>query len=361
MIAILGGLGDQARAIIHYILNTTELNILTFDLREHDVCIKYNHRWKHYCMSSLDRCFNTMDLNDEDNGVTVINCLPTEYILEATRYAIAYRYDIVDLGGVASVEREQLELDQRAMDTGSIVITASGLAPGIIFSFVSKFAEEFGELSDIKVYCCGIPKYPELPLGYVRSFNSSGIIKEYTGTAEIISDGSICSVPTLSDRELIYVPSLGVLEADITSGAFPDALKDINVNHVVYKTVRWPGHFDYVKNNILNQPNPVRVIQKVTDPVSIHNPDIIMLRFDIDTGLVKNSFTYFWEYDYENELSAMSRATGYVAAETALMIHDTFGSGGSGIFSMNMFEPNDIVGKIREFDSSSFSTAPIKY
>lgn len=359
MIAILG-MGEQGKAIVNYLLKKTDEFIVTVDINKYAVDSKYTSRWVHLQTNgTVKHTFDLLSDSRKKETMTVINCLPTEYILDATKEAISRSWNIVDLAGVTEVERQQMKLADVARKRGSVVVRACGIAPGIVSSFVADFARQFKkDLFGIKVFCGGIPKYPTYPLGYIRVFYESGVIKEYSGVAHEIKGGRKVNVPTLSDLEHVSIPSLGILEADVTSGGISTTADNLDVEYFSYKTLRYPGHFQYIKNNVLNQPNPENVLSEIISPVSADNPDIIVLHFEVETTEGTEFFTYFWEYDTEADLSAMSQATGYIAAEVALQT----ASKKPGVYDMGSFNPYVIRKKVREIrEEGNFSENPIKF
>lgn len=360
MIAVLG-MGEQAKAITKYVLEKTDEFLVTLDIRDYDIGSRYMNRWVHHKVSgTVGESFDRLDLEaDGDENVTIINCLPTEHILSATVEAVNRGWTIVDLAGVTEVEREQMLLCSKAEASGAVVIRAAGAAPGIVSSFLFDFKQQFGEeLIGVKAFFGGIPKYPDYPIGYIRLFNESGVIKEYSGIAETIEDGELTPKPTLSEREHVFIPSLGIMEADLTSGGISTTLDNMDVDYFSYKTLRYPGHFEYVKKNVLSQPNPQAVLSRLIEPVSDRNPDIFIVHFEVETTEGTEYIEYFWEYDYENNISAMAQITGYVAAEVALQARDME----PGIYNMDYFSPYQIRKKVREIrEDNNFSEKPIQF
>lgn len=358
MIAILG-LGEQGKAILHYLLELSDEDIVTIDIVDHEVNPNYADRWTHLVTSGTVSDMFRLLYDRKRKGVVVINCLPTEFILEATKQAVSCGWNIIDLAGVTAVEREQMKLHDEAVQKGSVVIRACGLAPGIVSSFVTHYCNEYGQdLIGIKAFCGGIPKFPRYPLGYIRVFNESGVIKEYSGLAHEVNDGEPVNVPTLSDMEHVFVPSLGILEADVTSGGISTTADNLDVEYFSYKTLRYPGHYQYMKDNVLSQPNPENVLSGIIAPVSSDNPDIIVLHLEVETVEGIETLEYFWEYDHELGLSAMSQATGYIAAEVALQTRDM----DYGVFDMGYFNPYLIRDRVREIkEEGNFSENPIQF
>ena len=348
MIFILG-FGEQGRAIAHYVEHKTDEKIIALDKNHKDT------KYEFYQVANLSEALAQILLKGrQDESTLIYNCLPVSLILEATKWGVGNGFNIVDLAGDVKVEKEQMKLSTTAKKTNSVVIRA-GLAPGIVSSFASYFNNKFGAIG-VRAFCGGIPKYPEHPFGYIRVFYEGGVIKEYTGVAEVIENGRLIKKPTLSEREYLHIPSLGILEADLTSGGISTTYNEIELDYFEYKTLRYPGHFQYVKDNILNQPDPTSVLSNIIEPVSADNPDIIILHLEFETFDGISCYDYFWEYDYENNISAMAQATGYIAGEVGLRSRNM----DPGIYNMDSFDPYSIRKSVREIrQEGNFSKLPI--
>jgi lysine 6-dehydrogenase len=294
--------------------------------------------------------------------VVVISCLPTEFNLDITNTCTRKGWSMVDLGGVTSVVEEQFKLDEKAKKVGSVIIPDCGLAPGIISSLAYSYKLNEGDrnLHTIRAYCGGIPLIPEPPLGYVKTFHPAGVIKEYSGVAQEIKDGSVISVPTLSGREFVFVPSLGVLEAAVTSGGVSITPHHLPVKNFSYKTLRYPGHWNYIEKYIMSQQDPVKALEPLLEEVSEDNQDIITLMFELvyDEGCSCEAF--YWEYDEEAEISAMAQATGYVVGAVAKMISDGKVVR-NGVLGMHELPAQEIIDQVRLMGPDQFSTHPIRF
>jgi lysine 6-dehydrogenase len=266
--------------------------------------------------------------------------------------------NVIDLAGVTEVEKLQMGLHEYAQRVGKVAIRAAGIAPGITSSFISYYDRK-EDVIGLRIFCGGFPKFPSYPLGYVRVFNESGVIKEYSGVADEIEDGCLIRIPTLSDREFIYINGFGMMESDVTSGGLSTSLETVkNLDYCSYRTLRFPGHFNYVKSSILNQPDPIGTLSKIIDPVSANNPDIIALHIEIETEEGFETLEYFWEYDYDNNISAMAQATGYIAAEVALQTKLVK----PGVFNMDIFDPFAIRQEVLKVRSEkNFDDKPISF
>lgn len=342
MYIILGGEGMQGQAILHYLLKATDEEIIVTDLRTPKNSNNSRVRYVNCnIINMLDKLGSPADV--------VINCLPTEYNFDVACACVRQYLHLVDLGGVTSVVREQFKLDVDAENRGITMVPDCGLAPGIISSIASKLIDEDDDLRSIKIYCGGLPKFPELPMSYIEVFYLGGVIKEYSGIAQEIKNGKVLNYPTLTGVERVFVPSLGILEAARTSGGISTSVDELSIQNLSYKTLRYPGHWNYVKKHILTQPNPIEVLKGMVVPVSSDNPDIVVLLFKLEYNDGSDEVVdYYWEYDYENNISAMAQATGYTVAATATLIND--GLIRNGVVGMHEIDSDRIIERAREMD-----------
>jgi lysine 6-dehydrogenase len=346
------GLGIQGEAILKYLLKVTKEEIISFDVVDVTKYLSPNVRWKHWCVpkgSTNDWCD---DIPQVDN-IVVINCLPTEYNLSITQKCITNGWNLVDLGGVTDVVYDQFKLNDSAKQKKISIVPDCGLAPGINISLASKFSRAGAD--DVEVFCGGIPKYPEPPLSYCEVFYPGGVIKEYSGVSCEIRNGHVEFVPALSGKEFIFVESVGVLEAARTSGGVSISPDHMKLSNYRYKTLRYPGHWDYIQKYIMPQKDPVRALSNLIQPVSIDNPDIIILSFRLNRG--EEVLNYFWEYG--DGISAMAQATGYTVAAVATMIHN--GNVQNGVVGMHEIDADRIIETVRLIDRYQFSVHPLNF
>jgi lysine 6-dehydrogenase len=294
---IICGLGIQGEAVLYYLLQATSEKILGVDISQEKLDYLKPHVEKYGERVELRHCNHPLNLSKCFNkDSVVINCIDPSISVDLTIECIQHGASFIDLGGDTEIVRKQLFYNEQAESVESVIIPDCGLAPGIISSLAKLYYNE--GWTSIEAFCGGIPKFPELPLGYSRMFSPEGVIREYTGVAQEIRNGKIINIPTRSGKELVFVPSLGVLEAAVTSGGVSFSVDKLNVRNFSYKTLRYPGHWDYIEKYILSQPKPVDVLNLLIKPVSIENPDIIVLMFRLkdDDGIVENPI-FFWEFE----------------------------------------------------------------
>jgi lysine 6-dehydrogenase len=90
-----------------------------------------------------------------------------------------------------------------------------------------------------------LPAHPKPPLNYKLPFAVRGLTNEYREPAEVLRNGEILRLPSLTEPEAIeFPPPFGMLEAFNTSGGVSTLTRTLRdrVPNIDYKTIRYPGH-----------------------------------------------------------------------------------------------------------------------
>lgn len=313
MITILG-YGIQGKAIVKYFLNHTNFTINTYDLEDRDTLDPVRH--KHYRLNVLN------STHYKNNDKLVINCLPTEFSEKIARICVTHKKHYIDLGG-SDEHRKQIEkLSFEAKEKGIALVSDCGIAPGLISSLASFL---YGlKYRNVDIFCGGLPAYEcSLPLGYVLAFSSQGVIKEYNGTSVHRENYEIKKFPALSLKKLVHVPKHGVMEARNTTGGLSSTPELYNFKTLNYWTLRYSGHWDFVKEHILSQKEPEKVLEEITDKLDCNHPDCIIMGYNAPfPNFNKHIDKQWWKWDYDeiNDIGAMAQITGYTVASVACMI-----------------------------------------
>jgi len=357
MFVILGGFGQQGIAITRFLLEASPYDIITIDTADVPRSMRDLLANNKNISFRAGRPNPTTALDKLPIGVdhaTLISCLPPAFNLDVTRWCLDHGWNYMDLGESTLVARKQRKLKVEAKLKGSKVVTQCGLAPGIVSAGAMHYQTFANDLKSINVYCGGIPIWPKPPLHYVRSFHSGGVIGECTGLAEEVRDGKVVYVPALSQIKQVFVPGFGILEAAPTSGGTGTAVyKAIKVDFS-YNTLRYPGHWKYLIKHILTQPDPAYALEMITDKVSSENYDVIILIFELEYGSGDvERVGYRWDYNWKHDISAMSRATGYIAGAVATMIYDELVD--TGVAGMEELDFNEVITRVKNIDNGSFT------
>lgn len=186
----------------------------------------------------------------------ILDCLPGS---EAPRMgAIAKKYGAHYVNLTEHVEEtDQLKIISKDADTGFIL--QSGLAPGFVNilahslyqDFVQKYKKLQVEYVGMKVGA--LTEHAEAPHFYGFTWSPIGVATEYLRDAWVIDDFQKARVSSLSEQSSLIIDGF-TYEENFTSGGaadLPDVFTGI-ARKLDYKTLRYPGHYDWVKN-ILNQ------------------------------------------------------------------------------------------------------------
>jgi len=323
---ILMGLGRQSAGIVPFLLKNTKEKILTFDPRPTESALAFCEKSEKVTHQDTPFMWDQPEAFELGEPVVVIDSQEPEKGPIIARRCIGMGYSYVNMGGSATCTKEIALANTAALKADVVLAPDWGVAPGLASMLVAELAAS--GCYDIRIYCGGLPQTPALPVGYVETFNPNGLVKECTGVVQVVRGGKIENIPALSNRENIYIPGFGVLEAEPTSGSLsltPYDAEVLEIRELSYKTLRYPGHWDYLKSHVLTQPDPARVLRKTLPKVGPDNKDSLVLHargmYDYELGHVDMG-TYVWDYDEELGISAMAQATGYTVAAVAAAIHD---------------------------------------
>lgn len=255
-----------------------------------------------------------------------------------TRAAIEARVHLCDLGGNNAVVHAQLELSQQAERRGVAVIPDTGLAPGLACMLAALGVERLGSARRVAIRVGGLPAHPRPPLAYKIVFSVRGLTNEYLEPAEIVRDGELQTVPSLSDlEELVFPPPFGRLEAFTTSGGastLPRTLRS-RLRNLDYKTLRYPGHcavfaalrdLGFLAEAAVAGVTPRTFTEHLLERAlsDDEDTDVVLLRVvvegDRDGVPASITFEIIDHHDPVTGHSAMARTTAYSAAAVAYML-----------------------------------------
>lgn len=123
-----------------------------------------------------------------------------------------------------------------------------GLAPGFVGICGAHLAKGFENLRSIELRVGALPQHPRGLLGYAFNWSAEGVVNEYLNDCEVIQDGQRATVPAMEGLETIVIDGVQ-LEAFTTSGGLGTLCEtyDGKVEHLNYKTIRYPGHGELMR------------------------------------------------------------------------------------------------------------------
>lgn len=122
-----------------------------------------------------------------------------------------------------------------------------GVSPGLTDLIVAGLAAESEEAIDLELAVGAIPRRRTNRLGYSLIWNLDGLYAEYTSPCEAIENFEVVSLPPLSRLSAISLAGTDY-EAFCTAGVIGSmrSLADTNIRSLVCRTIRYPGHLDYM-------------------------------------------------------------------------------------------------------------------
>lgn len=123
-----------------------------------------------------------------------------------------------------------------------------GLAPGHVTGLAAEVLEHAGPLAEITVFVGVLPAKPTNRLGYANIWSIDGLIGEYSNKCLAIKGGDLIVLPPLTEKEQISVGGFS-LEAFTTAGSIDGLAQQYagRVDSLVFKTLRYPGHLNYIE------------------------------------------------------------------------------------------------------------------
>ncbi|WP_170314780.1 saccharopine dehydrogenase family protein [Aquibium carbonis] len=122
-----------------------------------------------------------------------------------------------------------------------------GVSPGVVDSIAYGLALRLDQGCDIDIRVGAIPAARTNRLGYGLIWNLDGLLAEYTKPCTAIVDGNRVTLPPLSGLEEFTVDGVRY-EAFLTAGSIEGlaTLVAPHARNLVFRTIRHPGHLDYM-------------------------------------------------------------------------------------------------------------------
>ena len=188
------------------------------------------------------------------NCSVLLDCLPGSLAPKMARLAKANDCHYVNLTEYVS-ETNQIKEIAKDAETGFVLQT--GLAPGFINVLACKLYEEFKEkyendrLEEMTMKVGALPQNACHPHFYAFTWSPIGVATEYLKNAVIVDNHKQVEVAALSDTESIIIEG-DRFEDNYTSGGaanLPEAFSG-KIKKLHYKTLRQPGHYQWVKRQL---------------------------------------------------------------------------------------------------------------
>ncbi len=164
---------------------------------------------------------------------------------QVARMAVELGIHYVDL--TEDVETTNFIRNLDADAEGSLV-PQCGLAPGAIDIVGAHLLRQFDTALSLKLRVGALPLYPANRMSYYLSWNTAGLLNEYVHPCDAIVESQPVKVKPLEGLEKIEIDGYEY-EAFNTSGGVGTLVETFMgvVQELEYKTIRYPGHVDYLR------------------------------------------------------------------------------------------------------------------
>lgn len=247
----------------------------------------------------------------------------------------------VNVVDISFFDEDPFELDALARDRGVTAVTDAGVAPGLS-NMTLGYETTRMAVTSFRCLVGGLPQRRSWPWQYKAPFSPVDVLEEYTRPARLMENGAMVVKPALSEPELVEIEPVGTLEAFNTDG-LRTLLRTMPVPHMVEKTLRYPGHIEYVRvlreSGFLGR-EPVQVGDVAVRPIDLAaallfpqwrlapaEPEFTAMAITIRgtvAGGTEHTVTYrlFDRTDLATGTSSMARTTGYTCTAIAQLVLD---------------------------------------
>ena len=186
----------------------------------------------------LEHMKNNGDISISRESEIVVNMLPGDIGNKSTDTLCEFPLRIVDLSFSELTPESNAE---RAVNSDATVLWDVGIAPGLSNMLLSEAVRKMGKLKKGVIRVGGNPSTQTGGWNYMAPFSPIDVIAEYTRPARVVRNSKAVTLPALSDRHIIEVPTKGEMEAFLTDG-LRSVINSISAENLHEYTIRWPGH-----------------------------------------------------------------------------------------------------------------------
>lgn len=192
------------------------------------------------------------------DGHVLLDCLPWPQAVRMARLAREHGLHYANL--TEHVESSD-EIARLAADAERGFVIQTGLAPGFIDVLGHRLFREFcrryrvDRVESLRLRVGALPVRALPPHYYAFTWNTKGVATEYLEESVVVRGGQRTLRPSLSESATLHLGAL-VLEEALTSGGaadLPTALAG-RVDELDYKTLRHPGHWAWVREQVAALP-----------------------------------------------------------------------------------------------------------
>jgi saccharopine dehydrogenase-like NADP-dependent oxidoreductase len=211
-------------------------------------------------------------------GAIILDCLPGSQAPRIAQFAKDYNLHYANLTEYVA-ETEAIRALAKDAKTGFVLQT--GLAPGYIDLLANGLFQQFcidfdiAKVDKLEMKVGALTDHAVAPHYYGFTWSPVGVATEYLEETIVLRDFKKTIVPSLSEKATIIIDGFAY-EEDLTSGGaadLPDALAG-KVRSLDYKTLRYPGHYAWVQEQLAHLGNTADAIKSLQEKMETVIPHI---------------------------------------------------------------------------------------
>lgn len=213
-------------------------------------------------------------------GDIILDCLPGSQAPRIAQFAKDYNLHYANLTEYVAETEEIIAL---AKDAKTGFILQTGLAPGYVDLLANGLFQQFcsdfdvDKVDKLEFKVGALTNHAVAPHYYGFTWSPVGVATEYIKDTIVLRDYKKTNLSPLSERATIIIDGI-TYEEDLTSGGaadLPDALSG-KVRSLDYKTLRHPGHYAWLQeqlDNLENTSDAIKNLQEKMEAVIPHVED----------------------------------------------------------------------------------------
>ncbi|MDX1401013.1 MAG: saccharopine dehydrogenase C-terminal domain-containing protein [Kiloniellales bacterium] len=236
------GAGKIGIAVAEFLADTGDYDVTLTDASQESLDRAKDKGFKLQKLDVEDHKKLAKALLDQDAVVSACPYYLNSWIAEAARDTRTHYFDLTEDVATTRAIRKIAEGADVAF------MPQCGLAPGFIGIAGYDLARKFDRLEALRMRVGALPQFPSNSLKYNLTWSTDGVINEYCNPCEAIHEGRRMEVLPLEGHEEFALDGI-TYEAFNTSGGLGTLCEtlDRKVTFMDYKTVRYPGHCEFMK------------------------------------------------------------------------------------------------------------------
>ena len=265
----------------------------------------------------------------------ILDCLPGSQAPRMARFAAKHSLHYANLTEYVKETNEVIEI---ASQSKKGFVLQAGLAPGFVNvlgnQLFKRFTKQFGvaKADRLEMKVGALTRHAQAPHFYGFTWSPVGVATEYLKDCVAVRDDKKVMLPPLSEKNTLIIDGV-TYEDNLTSGGaadLPDAFLG-KIKNVDYKTIRYPGHYEWVRQILSEEPvgkNAIEYLQEVMQNRIPSVEDDVVIVYAAIEGRDKNGVLRGIQASYRIEptmvgtkkLRAIQTTTAAPLAEVARML-----------------------------------------